>query len=66
MEKMQDEQVLNALSRRDNETYICSDCGVQEAMFDWEINEEKKAERMWLTKIEEEAEAMARHGMTGE
>lgn len=24
----------NALSRKDNKTYICSDCGIQEALFD--------------------------------
>jgi predicted RNA-binding Zn-ribbon protein involved in translation (DUF1610 family) len=27
-----------ALSRRDNKTYICSDCGTAEAMFDFETN----------------------------
>lgn len=27
-------EVENALSRRDNETYICSACGNQEAFFD--------------------------------
>ena len=26
---------LNALSRRDNDTYICSDCGTAEAMEDY-------------------------------
>lgn len=25
---------LNAVSRRDNETYICSDCGTDEALID--------------------------------
>ena len=28
-------EVRNALSRRDNKTYICSDCGVDEAMLDY-------------------------------
>jgi len=28
-------KTMNALSRRDNETYICSDCGVEEAMEDF-------------------------------
>lgn len=32
---MRPEQVMNALSRRDNETYICSSCGVAEAMEDF-------------------------------
>ena len=27
---------MNALSRRDNETYICSPCGSAEAMNDWQ------------------------------
>ena len=27
-------EVKNALSRRDNETYICSDCGIAEALED--------------------------------
>jgi predicted RNA-binding Zn-ribbon protein involved in translation (DUF1610 family) len=26
---------LNALSRSDNKTYICSPCGTDEAMIDW-------------------------------
>lgn len=29
------EKVMNALSRRDNKTYICSDCGTAEAMEDY-------------------------------
>ena len=45
-----------ALSRRDNKTYICSDCGTAEAMFDFEANnlrgKDKLAayviEAMWL------------------
>ena len=27
--------VRNALSRKDNKTYICSECGVAEALEDW-------------------------------
>lgn len=30
-----------ALSRRDNETMICSDCGTQEALADW-ANRDKR------------------------
>jgi DNA-directed RNA polymerase subunit RPC12/RpoP len=33
--KLHPEKVMNALSRRDNKTYICSDCGTAEAMFDY-------------------------------
>lgn len=32
---LEDLEVLNALSRRDNETYICSECGIDEAMEDY-------------------------------
>ena len=32
--KLNPVQVHNALSRRDNKTYICSDCGLHEAMID--------------------------------
>lgn len=32
---MHEELVMNALSRRDNATYICSDCGLAEAMQDF-------------------------------
>jgi hypothetical protein len=28
------EQALNALSRRDNKTFICSGCGTEEGLFD--------------------------------
>ena len=30
-------EVENALSRRDNKTYICNGCGQEEAMFDFKI-----------------------------
>ncbi|RJX22771.1 MAG: hypothetical protein C4575_00555 [Desulforudis sp.] len=32
--KLDPEKVRNALSRRDNETYVCNDCGTDEAMYD--------------------------------
>jgi hypothetical protein len=50
-----------ALSRRDNKTKICSVCGSDEAMFDfnmssWENIEEKKIliekEKRWLSLLE--------------
>ena len=31
-----------ALSRWDNETEICSDCGVEEAFLDWDAGEYRK------------------------
>ena len=39
-----------AISRRDNKTEICSNCGIEEAMFDFEMHLEKEAERKWLKK----------------
>ena len=30
------ERALNALSRKDNKTYVCPSCGAAEAMLDWE------------------------------
>ncbi len=32
---LNDDLVRNALSRVDNDTYVCSSCGVNEAMFNW-------------------------------
>lgn len=34
MDKLNEVEVRNALSRRDNNTYICSDCGNEEAFID--------------------------------
>jgi len=39
---------LQALSRRDNKTYICSQCGTAEALFDTDISYQIKQERQWL------------------
>lgn len=33
--KLYNVDVMNSLSRQDNETYICSDCGEMEAFEDW-------------------------------
>ena len=45
-----------AISRRDNKTEICSDCGIQEAIFDFKlyqvhtkINQKTKQEKSWLS-----------------
>jgi predicted RNA-binding Zn-ribbon protein involved in translation (DUF1610 family) len=45
-------KVMNALSRRDNKTYICSLCGSVEAMFDYQIDAMIKQERAWLSEKE--------------
>tara|TARA_B100001029_G_scaffold72075_1_gene58851 strand:+ start:4859 stop:5416 length:558 start_codon:yes stop_codon:yes gene_type:complete len=47
-------QVLNALSRRDNKTYICSPCGMSEAFEDfivagdWEQHGVRTARQAWV------------------
>lgn len=50
MQRMNAVKVMNALSRRDNKTYICSECGTREALFDFTISQSIKQERSWLTK----------------
>ena len=35
----------NALSRKDNKTYICSDCGMQEALLDFQKNKKDKLKK---------------------
>ena len=34
-EEMAEELAFNALSRKDNETYVCSPCGEDEALWDF-------------------------------
>ena len=52
--KLDKVEIRNALSRRDNKTFICSDCGIGEAMFDFsrsqgKVSEEEiKQEKNWL------------------
>jgi predicted RNA-binding Zn-ribbon protein involved in translation (DUF1610 family) len=46
-----EEKALNALSRRDNKTYICSRCGEREAIFDYEIEKMKEIESAWLKEV---------------
>ena len=43
----------NALSRRDNSTYICSGCGTQETMFDFAVSAalEKKGVRPFSLRV---------------
>lgn len=52
--KMREPEAMNALSRRDNKTYICSDCGTDEAMVDFTLYEHEK-------KLKAEADE---HGIT--
>lgn len=46
--KMHDEQALNSLSRRDNKTYICNDCGNDEAFIDAGMMEPDKLEKRFV------------------
>lgn len=43
-ETMEDDEFLNSLSRRDGETYICNDCGDEEAMIDMRYREPDETE----------------------
>ena len=42
-----DRPALNALSRTDNDTYICSDCGQQEAFADLARGFERQSKEKW-------------------
>lgn len=67
--RLHPEEGRNALSRRDNKTYICSPCGSDEAMFDLAIKrfetdlnvlqsqclDRLRAELAWTTTTKEEA-----------
>lgn len=52
------EEIKNALSRRDNKTYICSPCGTAEAMFDFARSQKNISkneiymEKVWLDEVE--------------
>lgn len=52
--KLEAEEVKNVLSRRDNKTYICSECGRDEARFDFvrskgeKTPEDIKEDAAWL------------------
>ena len=45
-----DDQILNSLSRRDGKTYICRDCGRQEALIDMGAIEPTREEREFVRK----------------
>ena len=40
--QMRQRQAMNALSRRDNKTYICSSCGQDEALLDFARSQSSK------------------------
>jgi rubrerythrin len=44
--ELHEEDVMNSLSRRDNKTYICSECGVAEAMEDFIAGQKRRAEKV--------------------
>ncbi len=48
---MRDEEVMNALSRRDNKTYICSPCGTTEALIDGGFEEADEIETTFVSKV---------------
>lgn len=52
-ETMHPTQVMNALSRRDNKTYICSPCGTLEAMYDFNLVCMHADESAWLKEAKE-------------
>jgi hypothetical protein len=45
---MHEDPALNALSRRDNKTYICPPCGNDEAMHDFKLALTRANESRWL------------------
>jgi transcription elongation factor Elf1 len=55
MDKLNEIEVRNALSRRDNNTYICSDCGNEEAFIDAGMMEVNTNEVQFLQKLKETA-----------
>jgi len=46
---MNEDPALNALSRRDNKTYICSPCGNAEAIYDLHLALVRENESRWLS-----------------
>lgn len=42
---------MNAVSRRDNKTYICSDCGTEEALIDAGMQKTNKTEQDFVKKV---------------
>lgn len=49
--KMHDETALNSLSRRDGKTFICDDCGDEEARIDMKIMSPTEIEKRFVVKL---------------
>ena len=48
---MHKKEVMNALSRRDNKTYICTPCGTEEALIDAGFQAADDRETAFVSKI---------------
>ena len=48
---MADEEPLNSLSKRDNKTYICHSCGIEEDCIDHGMNPPNKNECDFVAKV---------------
>ena len=48
---MMEEDIMNSLSRRDNKTYICNDCGEDESFIDAGVMTPGKVERDFVAKV---------------
>ena len=48
---MRDDDVLNKLSRRDNKTYICFECGEDESGIDLGVQRPDQLERDFVAKV---------------
>ena len=58
---MDENTVMNALSRRDNKTYICSPCGTKEAFVDMGLISEVEW-HLTIPKVEETIKALVGAG----
>ena len=58
---MDENTVMNALSRRDNRTYICSPCGTKEAFVDMGLISEVEW-HLTIPKVEETIKALVGAG----
>jgi len=51
---MKDDDVLNSLSRRDNKTYICNECGHDESYIDARMMPVGKLERDFVAALDKQ------------
>lgn len=62
--ELNETDVANSLSRRDNKTYICNKCGDQEAMVDYIVAELKKRGKETLAEFKLEIDSIwLKHGV---